>query len=80
MNATERGGCMLGALFNEKEVQELEYVLKREMEELLLDLEDDRIQNVVKRAMEERYQLIFCLFRRFATPTECSRYMRSSAK
>lgn len=71
---------MLGVLLNEKEVQELEYMLKREMEELLLDLEDERIQSVVKRSMEERYQIIFQMFRRFASPTECSRYMRSSAK
>ncbi|HEU5139038.1 MAG TPA: hypothetical protein VFT51_03630 [Bacillales bacterium] len=68
---------MLGAIFSDKEIQELEYVLKREMEELLLDLGDERIEGIVKRSMEERYQMIFRLFSRFAVPSECSRYVRS---
>lgn len=71
---------MVGAIFNEKEVQELEYLLRRELEELLLDLNDERIQSVVKRAMEERYQIIFQLFRRFASQADCTRYMRSSRR
>lgn len=68
---------MFGAIFTGKEIQELQYVLKREMEELLLDLEDERIEGIVKRSMEERYHIIFRLFCRFATPAECSRYVRS---
>jgi len=67
---------MLGLLINFKEMQELEYLLKREMEELLLDLQDPRIDGIVKRAMEERYQLIFNLFRRIASPSDCSKYIR----
>lgn len=67
---------MLGLLINFKEAQELEYMLKREMEELLLDFGDSRIDGVVKRAMEERYQIIFNLFRRVAPPEECTKYIR----
>ncbi|MGO4890159.1 hypothetical protein ACJ2A9_20620 [Anaerobacillus sp. MEB173] len=71
---------MLGVLLSSKEVQEVEYLLKKEMEELLLDLGDSRIDGVVKRAMEERYQIIFKVYRRFATPQECSKYIRQRLK
>lgn len=67
---------MLGLIVNFKEMQELEYLLKREMEELLFDFEDQRIDNVVKKAMEERYQILFNLYRRIASPTDCTRYIR----
>lgn len=71
---------MLGIMLNLKEMKEMEYLLKREMEELLLDLEDSRIDHIVKRAMEERYQIIFRLFRRIAPPKECMKYMRYNKK
>ncbi|TES52133.1 hypothetical protein E2L07_14615 [Halalkalibacterium halodurans] len=66
---------MLGCLFNEKEAQEIEYLLKREMEELLLDLSDPRIDEVVKRAMEEKYQIVYGIYKRFVPPNERMRYM-----
>ncbi|HET7615484.1 MAG TPA: hypothetical protein VFK27_00910 [Bacillales bacterium] len=68
---------MLGALFSDKEIQELVYVIKKEMEELLFDLDDERIEMIVKQSMEERYRLMFRLFSRFASAEECSRYLRS---
>ncbi|HET7578388.1 MAG TPA: hypothetical protein VFK33_03830 [Bacillales bacterium] len=71
---------MLGAVFTDKETQEMEYILKREMEELLLDLEDERIMGIVKRSMQERYQIIFRLFCRFASNADRSRYARSFSK
>jgi hypothetical protein len=71
---------MLGIMLNLKEIKEMEYVLKREMEELLHDLEDPRIDHIVKRAMEERYQIIFRLFQRVAPPRECMKYMRYRRK
>ncbi|WP_409276193.1 hypothetical protein V1499_00975 [Neobacillus sp. SCS-31] len=67
---------MIGLLVNTKEVKELEYLLKREMEEILFDLEDERIDHIAKRAMEERYKILFILFRRIAQPGDCIRYMR----
>ena len=67
---------MLGFMVNVKEVQELEYLLKREMDELLFDFEDTRIDIIVKRAMEERYQILFNLYRRIASPADCAKYMR----
>lgn len=71
---------MLGAVFTDKEIQEMEYILKREMEELLLDLEDERIMGIVKRSMQERYQIIFRLFCRFASNADRGRYARSFSK
>ncbi|WP_099352782.1 hypothetical protein [Fredinandcohnia onubensis] len=68
---------MIGLLVDQVEVKELEYLLKREMDEILFDVEDSRIDHIVKRAMEERYQILFRLFKRIADPTECSRYIRS---
>lgn len=68
---------MIGLLVDQIEVKELEYLLKREMDEILFDVEDARIDHIVKRAMEERYQILFRLFKRIAEPSECSRYIRS---
>ncbi|WP_449538522.1 hypothetical protein [Ferdinandcohnia sp. Marseille-Q9671] len=68
---------MIGLLVDQKEVKELEYLLKREMDEILFDIEDNRIDHIVKRAMEERYQILFRLFKRIADPTECTRYIRT---
>lgn len=69
---------MLGLLINEIEVKEMQYLIKREMDEILYDLRDDRIDHIVKRAMEERYKILFSLFKRVAEPNECLKYIRSS--
>lgn len=66
---------LLGFLLNGKEVQEVEYMLKREMEELLLDLSDPRIDDIVKEAMEEKYRVVFGIYKRFVPPKESMRYM-----
>ncbi|WP_067730346.1 hypothetical protein [Oceanobacillus damuensis] len=66
---------MLGLLINEMEQKEIEYLLKRELEELLMDLEDSRIDQMVKRAMTERYRILFQLLRRVASEQDCLKYM-----
>jgi hypothetical protein len=71
---------MFGLLINDKEVKEMEYLIKREMDEILFDLKDGRIDNIVKRAMEERYKILFTLFKRVASPSECLKYMRRDSK
>jgi len=68
---------MIGLLVNSKEIKEIEYLLKREMDEILFDIDDNRIDHIVKRAMEERYQILFQLFKRFAKPSECKKYIRN---
>jgi hypothetical protein len=71
---------MLGILINQKEQKEMQYLIKREMDEILFDLKDDRIDHIVKRAMEERYKILFSLFKRVAAPSECLRYMLARQK
>lgn len=71
---------MLGLMLNENEQQEIEYVIKRELDEILFDLEDDRLDSLVKRAMEERYKILFNLFKRLAPAHECLAYMRGTSK
>jgi len=68
---------MFGILLTEIEKQEIEYLVKRELDELLYDFEDRRIEGVVKRAMEERYRILFKLFSKVASPSACSRYARN---
>ncbi|MBU5595074.1 hypothetical protein KQI76_07835 [Amphibacillus sp. MSJ-3] len=66
---------MLGMIINEKELKELEYMIKKEMDELIFDLEDTRIDIIVKKAMYDRYQVLFQLFRRVATEQEVLKYI-----
>ncbi|GAA0503823.1 hypothetical protein GCM10008986_34260 [Salinibacillus aidingensis] len=68
---------MYGLMLNDMERKEFEYLLKREMEELILDLKSRNIDHVVKRAMRERYEILFRLFKRFANKSECLKYMPS---
>lgn len=68
---------MLAFLVNKREIKELEYLLKREMEEILHDLNDSRIDQIVKQAMEDRYQILFNFFKRFASEKDCCKYLRT---
>ncbi|WML55588.1 hypothetical protein RCG17_14105 [Neobacillus sp. PS3-12] len=67
---------MLGFLVNQKEASEMEYLIRRELDELLFDLRDDRFDQVVKGAMSERYSTLFTLYKRVAPPKECLKYIR----
>ncbi|KAB2329264.1 hypothetical protein F7731_23165 [Cytobacillus depressus] len=67
---------MLGILINDREQKEMQYLIKREMDEILFDLKDERIDHIAKRAMNERYKILFSLFKRVATPEDCMKYTR----
>jgi len=71
---------MIGLLLNKKEVKEIEYLIKRELDEILLDLGDKRIDLSVKKAMIERYKDLFSLLKRVATPKDCLAYILSENK
>ncbi|MEM5590567.1 hypothetical protein AAHH67_00040 [Niallia circulans] len=58
---------MIGLLLNKKEIKEIEYLIKRELDEILLDLGDKRIDLAVKKAMVERYKNLFILLKRVAS-------------
>lgn len=66
---------MIGLLINDREQREIKYVIKRELEELLMDLEDPRIDHTVKQAMVDRYHVLFQLFQRVASEQECLKYL-----
>ncbi|NSL52540.1 hypothetical protein [Calidifontibacillus erzurumensis] len=68
---------MLAFIVNNREMKELEYLIKREMDEILHDLNDSRIDHIVKDAMEDRYQVLFNLLKRFASQSEYSKYVRA---
>ena len=68
---------MLGILINDREQKEMQYLIKREMDEILFDLNDERIDHIVKRAMEERYKILFSLFKRVASQDDILRYTRN---
>jgi hypothetical protein len=68
---------MIGFLFNERECKELDYVLRKELDEMLFDLNDKRIDQEIKGAIESRYKIIFRMYARLASPKEISRYARN---
>ncbi|GER69855.1 hypothetical protein BpJC7_11580 [Weizmannia acidilactici] len=65
---------MLGLVVHENELLELQYLLKREMEEILYDLNDQRIERTVKRAMKERYRILFRLLTKVAPQSEYAQF------
>ncbi|MBS4201640.1 hypothetical protein KHA93_18665 [Bacillus sp. FJAT-49732] len=71
---------MLGLLLNDRDKEEIIYLLKREMDEILFDLKDTRIESIVKLSMEDRYKTLFSLFKRLASKHECMRYVLPSSK
>lgn len=71
---------MLGLLINDMEQKELEYLIKRELEELLFDMEDNRLDHLVRAAMHDRYKMLFQLFRRVATKEEIVKYIPRNTK
>ncbi|CAM3577346.1 hypothetical protein [Marinicrinis lubricantis] len=68
---------MLGILFSEKECKELDYLLRKEMDEMLLDLDDHRIDKSIKVAISSRYKVIFRMYARLASPKELAKYVIS---
>lgn len=65
---------MLGLLFTDKECRELDYMLRKELDEMLLDLRDQRIDETMRTAIANRYKIIFRMYARLASPKELSRY------
>ncbi len=49
------------------------------MDEILFDLQDDRIDHIVKRAINEKYNILFRLFKRVSTEEEILMYMKGKS-
>ena len=78
VSITERGLLfMLGFLFNAKECKELDYLLRKELDEMLFDLSDKKMDKEMKHAIEQRYKVVFRMYARLASPKEISRYARN---
>jgi len=65
---------LLGLIINEKEQKELEYLLRREMDELLYDFNYHGIDPEVRLAIKDRYATLFNLYKRFASHSDCLHY------
>ncbi|WP_123042095.1 hypothetical protein [Cohnella candidum] len=65
---------MLGMMFTDKECREFGYLLRKELDEMLLDIGDRRLDGPVKEAITKRYKIIFRMYARLASPKELSRY------
>lgn len=65
---------MLGMLFTDRECKELDYLLRKELDELLLDLHDRRLDGPLRETIASRYRTIFRMYARIASPRELSRY------
>jgi hypothetical protein len=68
---------LIGFLFNERECKELDYVLRKELDEMLFDLNDQRVDSNAKGAIEERYSIVFRMYTRLASSKEISKYARN---
>lgn len=64
-------------LLNEKECKEMNYLLRKELDELLFDLKDRYLDQQLRKSIEARYQTIFRIFARIASNQELSRYVRT---
>ncbi|CAH8718986.1 hypothetical protein M5W83_20990 [Paenibacillus thiaminolyticus] len=68
---------MLGFLFNDNECRELGYMLRKELDEMLFDLSDNRLDSEVRQAISRRYRTVFRMYARIASPKDLSKYARN---
>ncbi|RLL39956.1 hypothetical protein D8M04_19790 [Oceanobacillus piezotolerans] len=66
---------MLGLLLKDMEQKEIEYLLKRELDEILNDLEDPRVNKKLKESMRTRYKRLFKLLCRMCNEKDRTKYM-----
>jgi hypothetical protein len=61
-------------LFTDKECRELGYMLRKELDEMLLEISDRKLEGPVKEAIVQRYKIVFRIYARIASPRDLSRY------
>jgi len=71
---------MLGLLLTDKECKELSYMLRKELDEMLLDIQDRRLDGQIREAILSRYKVVFRMYARMAAPKELSRYAAGLAR
>ncbi len=65
---------LLGFLFNERECREFDYLLRKELDEMLYDLKNRNIDKSTKTAIRMRYKIVFRMYARLASPKELLKY------
>ncbi len=65
---------LLGLLISDQEQRELEYLLKKEMDELLFELTFDDFDEEIKQSIKRRYMTLFNVYKRFANQNELVNY------
>ena len=66
---------MLGMIFSERECKEFDYVLRKELDEMLFDLGDSRLDAEIRKSITTRYKIIFRMYARIASPKQLSKYV-----
>lgn len=66
---------LIGLLLNTQECQEMNYLLRKELDELLFDLKDRYLDSQLRNSLENRYKKIFRIYARIASHQELSQYV-----
>jgi heme O synthase-like polyprenyltransferase len=72
-----RGWVVIGIMITSKEAEEMNLLLKAELDELLFEMERRRGREVVRKSMEERYRILCGLFDRIASEADKIKYQRA---
>lgn len=70
--------AILGNLLTDKECEELDYTLRKELDKMLLDLNGRVLDGEVKEAIINRYKVIFDIYARLASPQDLNEYRLSN--
>ena len=65
---------MIGMIMTEEELLEIEYLLERELDELLKALNNQSMKMNLRRAMEERYRILVKSFIKVSSPSKKLQY------
>ncbi|MMZ43604.1 hypothetical protein D1872_51660 [compost metagenome] len=68
---------MLGVLFSDKEVEEIKYLLIREMNTLREDIEYGDLEEEVREALKRRYKRVYQMFSKVASENDRRRYYKN---
>jgi len=55
-------------------------MLRKELDEMLLDLSDPYLENTVIQSIRARYKVVFRMYARMASPSDLSMYTLNSAQ
>jgi hypothetical protein len=66
---------VIALLITEKEKRELIYLMERELDELLFEIQDRRMEGEIKEIIDDRYRIVFSLFKRIASHDACMKYI-----